>query len=566
MSVTVINSATIINGFDQHIKVSAGPGAGKTTWVINHIRNVLNNSDRLKITRKIACITYTNVAVDTIVKRLGDAVHQVEVSTIHSFLYKHVVKPYVHFIAAEHSLDATKLKGHDDTVLVNYSFVNDWKTRTKQQRITDDKKVTDAFKKLKWTILSNGELEVKPKHPVSFGKFAVTTASYKVYKEMTWEKGILHHDDLLYFSYHLIKKFPFILEVLRAKFPYFFIDEFQDISPIQLFILNQLAKKETNICVVGDNAQSIYSFLGALPNQFSGFKLPGIIEYEILDNWRSTEKIVGLLNIIRKDIVQKDRRGIVGTPPVIIIGDKIAALAMARKRSGNPDVYTLSRNNILANAIGKGLSSRSTVNLLNELDEKDSNPERKRAVIACVKAVEYAEQGYYKDALKTISKQFGTGNEKASQKQSLAILKSLVDNKASFQAGKVMDLYNFITANIVKLSKFSGANPKGFYEQYTYSEISTAVLALDEAANHRTIHKAKGDEFDAVLLVIDGDKKGKFDEAIETSFLLTPDLNQEEHRIRYVALSRAMNHLFINFPTISPAIKLKIENLGLEVV
>src|SRR5690606_41763511 len=101
MSITTINSDTKIIDIDSHYKVSAGPGAGKTYWLVNHIKNVLHNSDKLFRTRKIACITYTNIAVETILKRLGTSSEQVEVSTIHGFLYKNIVKPYATFIASD---------------------------------------------------------------------------------------------------------------------------------------------------------------------------------------------------------------------------------------------------------------------------------------------------------------------------------------------------------------------------------------------------------------------------------------------------------------------------------
>ena len=89
-----ISSDAKIDSIEEHFKVTAGPGAGKTRWLIGHIRHVLQNSIRLGNTRKIACITYTNVAVETILERLGVEVDRVEVSTIHSFLYKNLVKPF----------------------------------------------------------------------------------------------------------------------------------------------------------------------------------------------------------------------------------------------------------------------------------------------------------------------------------------------------------------------------------------------------------------------------------------------------------------------------------------
>lgn len=120
-----ITSDNVFDDIEHHFKISAGPGAGKTHWLVQHIKNVLEKSKRLGKTRKIACITYTNVAVDTIVKRLGNATHHVEVSTIHSFLYKHLIKPYAKFIAQEYDLNVSKIDGHDEHI-VYFKIVKKW--------------------------------------------------------------------------------------------------------------------------------------------------------------------------------------------------------------------------------------------------------------------------------------------------------------------------------------------------------------------------------------------------------------------------------------------------------
>ena len=86
-SVECITSDYILEDMDTHFKITAGPGAGKTYWLVEHIKNVLKNSTRLLSTSKIACITYTNVAVEEIQQRLEITGNKVEVSTIHSFLY-----------------------------------------------------------------------------------------------------------------------------------------------------------------------------------------------------------------------------------------------------------------------------------------------------------------------------------------------------------------------------------------------------------------------------------------------------------------------------------------------
>jgi DNA helicase-2/ATP-dependent DNA helicase PcrA len=235
---TSITSDDLIS-VEQHFRVSAGPGAGKTHWLINHIKNVLYKSSRLYKTRKIACITYTNIAVETILNRLGHSADRVEVSTIHSFLYKHIVKPYVRFIADDYELNVSKMDGHDDTILSNYSFLEELKQRTKQQRITDNGVLVEAIAYAKWKINPVGTLEIKTDYPRRIDGYSIKNETYFQYKKMAWSKGIIHHDDVLFFSYQLILKYSFILNVLRAKFPYFFIDEFQDSNPIQVRIIEK---------------------------------------------------------------------------------------------------------------------------------------------------------------------------------------------------------------------------------------------------------------------------------------------------------------------------------------
>jgi len=184
-----INSDVLIP-IEQHFRVSAGPGAGKTYWLVGHIKNVLHTSKRLEKTRKIACITYTNIAVETILSRLGTTADQVEVSTIHSFLYKHIVKPYASFLVADYGLNVSELDGHDDTILSNYSFLKEWKVKTNQQRITEDNLLINAFKSTKWKFDNSGILVVNTDYPHRVGKYSIKTHSYLEYKKMAWEKGV----------------------------------------------------------------------------------------------------------------------------------------------------------------------------------------------------------------------------------------------------------------------------------------------------------------------------------------------------------------------------------------
>ena len=93
-----IESSQLVNihNDDFNFKVYDGPGAGKTHFLIENIKDIIENSKKLKqdVNRKVLCITYTNVAVDEIKSRLGQYGKNVVVKTIHSFLYEYVIKPY----------------------------------------------------------------------------------------------------------------------------------------------------------------------------------------------------------------------------------------------------------------------------------------------------------------------------------------------------------------------------------------------------------------------------------------------------------------------------------------
>ncbi len=546
MSITTINSDTIITDIDRHFKVSAGPGAGKTHWLVNHIKNVLHNSEKLFRTRKITCVTYTNIAVETILKRLGTSSEQVEVSTIHSFLYKNIVKPYATFIAQEFGLNVAEMDGHDDIILSNYSFLQEWKARTGQQRINDDNKIVEAFSKLKWK-LENGVLKVKTDYPIHIGKYPIKNDSYLEYKKMMWERGIIHHDDVLFFSFQIINKFPFVINILNAKFPYIFIDEFQDSNPIQVEIVKKLGNLDSKIGVIGDVAQSIYKFQGADYTQFQTFSLPEINEYILNENHRSSNEIIESLNSIRKDITQVKVRDISISKPVIFIGDMTLALRAAKIKCSNETIHTLSRNNITSNAMkaeinGNGLDSK----LLEKLKETDSNTKRSNLIYSSIKAIAYGKENKFKDAIKEFEKLFNYRADKIKAKRkALKYINILLDKYSEFEDGTLLEFADFVRTNLKPdLTKFSKGAIKEFYENNSLQKLLLCVSIPEDISLHKTIHKAKGDEFDNVLLLLNDEN--------DITFLIEPDLLvNEEHRINYVAISRAKNRLFISVPSLS---------------
>ena len=124
----------------------------------------------------------------------------------------------------------------------------------------------------------------------------------------------LTHNEILYFGYRILENNPTALYAIRVKFPFIFVDEFQDTNPLQTLLIKLIGQKSTVVGVVGDIAQSIYSFQGARPTDFENFSIDGnreIKEYDIHDNRRSTENIVNFCNFLRqsdKHVVQISKR------------------------------------------------------------------------------------------------------------------------------------------------------------------------------------------------------------------------------------------------------------------
>lgn len=556
MSIEIVNSNYKIADVDNNFKVSAGPGAGKTYWLVNHIKNILYSSNKLSITRRIACITYTNTAVDTIYRRLGTSSNQVEVSTIHSFLYKHVVKPYVTFVADQYNLDVSKIDGHDDIILTNYSFLKEWKKRTGQSRIREDGIVSQALNKLKWQISGN-DLIVRTPYPFKVGGYPIKNSSYFEYKKMTWEKGIIHHDDVLFFSYQILKQIPFVSKVLLAKFPYLLVDEFQDCPPIQIEIFKILGLEGVIMGVIGDPSQSIYKFQGADYNQFSIFNLPNIKEYRLNENRRSSNEIIKVLNSIRTDINQIPYRNTSVEKPKILVGDMKIALRKSKSICTEENINSLSRDNITSNAMKVEISS---IGLDNQILEKlltiDSNSQRRRLIYTCIKSIAYAKENKFKDAVRELERFFNYKIDKIEGKRkALKYITILLESFDTYCNGNLIEFSEFIKLNIESsMSKVSRGAVKEFYENNTFNSLLLCVSIPEDLSLHKTIHKSKGDEFRNVLLILK--------EEGDIEFLTNPDLtNNEEHRINYVAVSRAENRLFISVPTLGLERKQILENL-----
>lgn len=319
--VNEITSGYIFNKeqLQTHSKIYAGPGAGKTHFLVENVKNIITNNDAIakSKSRKILCITYTNAAVDEIRKRLERYIDYVEAYTIHGFIIEHIIKPFqrdlIDIMKSDFNISVSEkgkitsqieglgiLHGIDKEEIFNYI-----------KRTNPGKFDTDEFNYSK-KIMSDVEVDNnKFLSSISTGEFSYELkASNKINKEhivpikqYIWSVvRKLTHDEILYFGYRILEKNPTALYAMRVKFPFIFIDEFQDTNPLQTLIVKLIGQKSSKIIVVGDIAQSIYSFQGAKPSDFKSFCIDSESDnvYSISGNRRSTENIVNFCDFLRK--------------------------------------------------------------------------------------------------------------------------------------------------------------------------------------------------------------------------------------------------------------------------
>lgn len=306
---------------ENHSKIYAGPGAGKTYFLVENVKNIVTTNDKIvqSKAKKVLCITYTNAAVDEIKRRLERYVDYVEVYTIHGFIIEHIIKPFqedlISIMKSDFDISVSKkgvissqieglgiLHGIDKKEIYSY-IQNECGAQLDMSSIKYGKKIMGEVEVDNESFLNfkeNGN-EFAPKFKFSTDKIA--KEHVLPIKKYIWsEVRKLTHNEILYFGYRILENNPTALYAIRVKFPFIFIDEFQDTNPLQTLLVKMIGEKSTRIIVVGDVAQSIYSFQGAKPSDFNNFCINsgGDNKYSINGNRRSTENIVNLCNFLRK--------------------------------------------------------------------------------------------------------------------------------------------------------------------------------------------------------------------------------------------------------------------------
>ncbi len=286
---------------DGPILILAGPGSGKTRVITYKIAYLLEQKKANPW--EILAITFTNKAAKEMKVRLEslikDDVRSMQISTFHSFGLKVIKENYEFF-----NLNSTF------TILDEQDSISVIKKILKEMNL-DDKIYNPRTIKNK---ISNAKNELLS--PKAYSVFARTDIDktivkiYEKYEDKLRKNSSVDFDDLLLLPIEIFKKDKKVLEHYQNRYKYVFIDEYQDTNEAQYKLSKMISEKHNNICVVGDESQSIYSWRGANFKNILNFEKDYNNAKVILleQNYRSTKRIIEAANsVIKNNKEKKDK-------------------------------------------------------------------------------------------------------------------------------------------------------------------------------------------------------------------------------------------------------------------
>ena len=293
---------------DGPVMVIAGAGSGKTRVLTFRIAYLMEQGvDPFSI----LALTFTNKAAKEMKERIGSIVGESNakalwMGTFHS-IFARILRSEADFLGYSSNFSIYDTQDSErliSSIIKEYKLDKDlYKYRNIRNRISSLKNNLVTVK----AYHNNQELvqQDKESRRPMFGKI------YQTYVNRCFKASAMDFDDLLLKTNELLNRFPEILNKYQQRFKYIHVDEYQDTNHSQYLIVKALADKFENICVVGDDAQSIYGFRGANIENILSFQkdYPNSTVYRLEQNYRSTQNIVNAANsVINKNLNKLDKK------------------------------------------------------------------------------------------------------------------------------------------------------------------------------------------------------------------------------------------------------------------
>lgn len=283
--------------------ILAGAGSGKTRVLTHRIACLME--EKGVNPWNILAITFTNKAAqemrERVDKLVGMGAESIWVSTFHSACVR-ILRRHIDFLGFDNHF---AIYDTEDQKTVIKEVCRRLNIDTK---IYKERTLMAKISHAKDELISPEEMELNAGGDFNEKKIA---AVYKEYQATLRKNNALDFDDLIVKTVELFQNCPDVLEYYQERFQYIMVDEYQDTNTAQFKFVSLLASKYQNLCVVGDDDQSIYKFRGANIGNILGFEkaFPGAKVIRLEQNYRSTENILEAANrVIENNTERKPKR------------------------------------------------------------------------------------------------------------------------------------------------------------------------------------------------------------------------------------------------------------------
>ena len=284
------------------VLILAGAGSGKTRVLTHRIAYLIEEKGINPW--NIMAITFTNKAAgemrERVDKIVGFGSESIWVSTFHSSCVR-ILRRYIDRLGYDHNFT---IYDTDDQKSLMKDICKKLQIDTK---IHKERAILAAISSAKDELITPEEYELNAMGDFSKKKIA---QAYKEYQKELKKNNALDFDDLIVKNVELFRSCPDVLDSYQERFRYIMVDEYQDTNTAQFKFVSLLAEKYKNLCVVGDDDQSIYKFRGANIGNILGFEkvFPQAKVIKLEQNYRSTQNILDAANeVIHNNMGRKNK-------------------------------------------------------------------------------------------------------------------------------------------------------------------------------------------------------------------------------------------------------------------
>ncbi|WP_371174410.1 ATP-dependent helicase [Buchananella felis] len=518
--------------------VLAGAGTGKTRAITYRIAYGVATGEYLPAS--VLALSFTSRAAGEMRSRLGTlGVSKVQARTFHSA----ALRQLTHFWSSAVGGQRPPLQEHKAPLVAAAA--------ARMGLATDKTTVRDLASEVEWAKVSlvgpqdyaDALRAAGREAPAGLepGRVAQLLELYEIAKH---ERNVLDFEDVLLVLKGILLEREDIVRAVRNQYSVFVVDEYQDVSPLQQSLLDSWLGERRDICVVGDVAQTIYSFTGASPRYLTGFarRYPGARTIQLVRDYRSTPQVVSLANTV----LEKAGAGARLPGAVKLVAQRpssvpvefevysddaaeasgIAAQVADLASKGVPlsEIAILYRTNGQSQAFEDALSAAGIGYVMHGGVRFFARPEVREAMLLLRSNANSATEAL-PTAVREVLTSLGWSEQppaaRGAVRERWESLRALDELAATLHEERGLDLPAFVAE----------------LEERAASQHAPTV----EGVTLASLHAAKGLEWDAVFLA------GLSDGLLPISLAELPESIEEERRLLYVGITRAREHLRLSY-------------------